>query len=75
MLSYGVATDDIDDYVHIGESTTIECLWRFISVVIEIFVDEYLREPNEDDTARLLAIEESRCLPSMLGSIDYMHWR
>ena len=33
-----------------------------------------MRLPNEQDTARLLAIGESRGLPGMLGSIDCMHW-
>ncbi|KAL1371197.1 hypothetical protein AAHE18_01G113800 [Arachis hypogaea] len=30
MLAYGVAADAIDDYVCIGESTTIECLEKFV---------------------------------------------
>ena len=75
MLTYGVAADATDDYVRIGESTAIESLRRFVSAVVEVFGDEYLRSPNEDDTARLLAIGESRGFPGMLGSIDCMHWR
>ncbi|XP_072146396.1 uncharacterized protein [Setaria viridis] len=64
MLTYGVAADATDDYVRIGESTAIESLRRFVSAVIEVFGDEYLRSPNEDDTARLLAIGESRGFPA-----------
>ena len=75
ILTYGVAADATDDYVRIGESTAIESLRRFVSAVVEVFGDEYLRSPNEDDTARLLAIGESRGFPGMLGSIDCMHWR
>ncbi|XP_022681834.1 putative nuclease HARBI1 [Setaria italica] len=75
MLTYGVAADATDDYIRIGESTAIESLRKFVSAVVEIFGDEYLRSPNEDDTARLLAIGESRGFPGMLGSIDCMHWR
>ena len=33
-----------------------------------------MRLPNEQDTARLLAIGESRGFPGMLGSTDCMHW-
>ncbi|KAF8397821.1 hypothetical protein HHK36_016746 [Tetracentron sinense] len=35
----------------------------------------YLRPPNNDDIARLLAVAENRGFPRMLGSIDYMHWK
>ena len=75
MLSYGVAADATDDYVRIGESTVIESLRRFVSAVVEVFGEEYLRSPNEDDIARLLAIGDSRGFPGMLGSIDCMHWK
>jgi hypothetical protein len=67
MLFYEVAADATDDYIRIGESTTIESLRRFIGAVVEVFGHEYLRSPNEDDIARLPATEESRGFPSMLG--------
>ncbi|XP_015962475.1 uncharacterized protein LOC107486449 [Arachis duranensis] len=54
MLAYGVAADAIDDYVCIGESTTIECLEKFVEGVISVFQDEYLRKPNPNDVQRLL---------------------
>ena len=73
MLTYKVAADATDDYVRIGESTAIENLRRFVNALVEVFGDEYLRSPNEDNTARLLAIGESRGFPSMIGSIDCMH--
>jgi hypothetical protein len=70
----GVAADATDEYVRIGESTTLESLRRFVRAVVEIFEEEYLRHPNEADTARLLALNEKRGFPGMLGSIDCMHW-
>ncbi|XP_016191774.1 uncharacterized protein LOC107632620 [Arachis ipaensis] len=42
MLAYGVAADAVDDYVRISESTTIECLKKFVEGVISVFEDEYL---------------------------------
>jgi hypothetical protein len=41
---------------------------------VEVFGDVYLRLPNEDDTARLLAMGESRGF-HILGSIVCMHQR
>ncbi|XP_057739747.1 uncharacterized protein LOC130956775 [Arachis stenosperma] len=46
MLAYAIAVDAIDDYVCIGESTTIECLKKFVEGVISVFKDKYLQKPN-----------------------------
>jgi hypothetical protein len=59
--------------VRIGESTVIECLRRYVKVVCEVFGEQYLRPPNEDDTTRLLNIADRHGFPEMLGSIDCMH--
>ncbi|KAF8405651.1 hypothetical protein HHK36_007727 [Tetracentron sinense] len=75
MLVYGVATDVVDDYVRIGESTLIESLIRFVRAVVEVFGEEYLRSPNNDDISRLLAQGDACGFPGMLGSIDCMHWK
>ncbi|XP_020262857.1 uncharacterized protein LOC109838841 [Asparagus officinalis] len=58
QLAYGVPADYVDEYVQIGESTAIESLKKFITAVVEVFGDEYLRAPNSDDLKRLLAIGE-----------------
>jgi hypothetical protein len=60
MLTYGVAADATDEYVRIGESTVIDSLRRFVKAIIQVFGDEYLRSPNENDTARLLELGEQR---------------
>ncbi|XP_050258839.1 uncharacterized protein LOC126703810 [Quercus robur] len=75
MLVYEVAADFIDEYVRIGESTTIECLKKFVEAIVDIYPTEYLRSPNNNDIARLLRVGESRGFPGMLGTIDCMHWK
>jgi hypothetical protein len=74
VLAYGVPADALDEYIRIGESTTLEALRKFVVDVVEVFGPEYMRLPTEHDTARLLAIGASRGFPGMLGSIDCMHW-
>ena len=67
MLTYGIPADAADEYARIGESTILESLRRFVVAVVDIFEDEYLRYPNEADTAHLLALGEQRGFPGMLG--------
>ena len=43
--------------------------------MIEIFSNEYLRSPNTNDIARILAEGKQRRFPRMLGSLDCMHWK
>jgi hypothetical protein len=73
MLAYGVAADSTYEYVRIGESTGVESLKKFVKTVVNIFSEKYLRSPNSNDIARLLAVNEKREFSEMLGSIDYMH--
>jgi len=74
MLTYGVPADSTDEYIRIDESTAIESLRRFVTAVVDLFEDEYLRYPNEADTTCLLTLGEKNGFPDMLGSIDCMHW-
>ena len=74
VIAYGIPADYADEYLRIGEDTTIKSVRLFAKVMIRVFGPTYLRAPNEDDTKRLMAINERRGWPGMLGSIDCMHW-
>ncbi|KAI7945050.1 hypothetical protein MJO28_010745 [Puccinia striiformis f. sp. tritici] len=74
ILADGEAADRNDEYLRIGESTSHKSLERFCKAIIAIYGDEYLREPNEADTKRLLLINKKGGFPGMLGSLDCMHW-
>ena len=74
VIAYGVLADYTDEYLRIGEDTTMESVRRFAKVMIRVFGPIYLRAPNEEVTMRLMATNERRGWPGMLGSIDCMHW-
>ena len=74
MLAYSMSADSLDEYVRIGETTTIECVKRFCQKVIEIFGPEYFRSPNAADISKLLWKANQRGFPGMLGSLNCMHW-
>ena len=75
ILAYGIAADSTDEYVRIRESTAVQSLKKFVKVVVNIFSEEYMRSPNSNDIARLVAVNEKRGFLEMLGSIDCMHWK
>jgi hypothetical protein len=74
ILAYGLPADAIDEYVRIGESTARQALDHFCRAIIACFGERYLRAPNVADIARLLEINAAKGFPSMLGSINCMHW-
>lgn len=58
MLAYRTAANDVNDYVCIGESTSIESLKRFIKAIVEILGAKYLRRPNKEDVSRIFMENE-----------------
>ena len=75
MLKYGVSDDLIDEYVWIGETIALESLKKIVTVIIDVFSEEYLKKLNNENIVRLLAHGECRGFPGMLGSIDCMYWK
>jgi hypothetical protein len=73
VLGDGILVDYADEYLRIGEDTTMESVCRFCKVMILVFGPTYLRAPNEQETMRLMGENAARGWPGMLGSVDCMH--
>ncbi|CAH9085483.1 unnamed protein product [Cuscuta epithymum] len=74
ILSYGVTAYATNEYVKLGESTSIESMKRFCQSIVEIYGERYLRRSNDNDIARLLDIGKQCGFSVMLGSLDCTHW-
>ncbi|XP_010462584.1 PREDICTED: uncharacterized protein LOC104743171 [Camelina sativa] len=74
ILAYGCASDAVDEYLRLADSTAMQCLENFVEGIIYLFQDTYLRRPTSEDLQRLLNLGEDRGFPGMIGSIDCMHW-
>jgi hypothetical protein len=74
QLATGSVADELDEYLKIGETTSMEAMKNFVKAVRAVFGDRYLRRPTMEDTKHLLKLGERRGFPSMVGSIDCMHW-
>ncbi|XP_071687480.1 uncharacterized protein [Rutidosis leptorrhynchoides] len=75
QLAYGIAPDAFDEYLHMGASTSRDCLKNYCKCIIHMFSREYLRKPTEGEVRRLHAKHlEMHGFPGMLGSLDCMHW-
>jgi hypothetical protein len=73
MLAYGAPADSKDDYLHMSESTAIECMYKFYQAVVGHFGKYYPRGPTEVENARIMAQNAARGFPGMLENIDCMH--
>ena len=73
-LAYGCVLDSLDENLRMSQSTIDKCVDHFCWAIIEMYGDEYLREPTPEEIQRLLAQNATRGFPGMLGSLDCMHW-
>ncbi|XP_071728565.1 protein ALP1-like [Rutidosis leptorrhynchoides] len=75
QLAYGTAPDAFDEYLHMGQQTSYDCLNNFCKAVFHLYAFEYLIKPTPQDVQRLASKHAERHgFSGMLGSLDCMHW-
>ena len=74
MLAYGIPANLVDDHLEMGVIQAIKSMNHFAVAIVQVFVEEYLRAPNAQDTARLLEVNKPRRFLGMLGSM-YWSWK
>jgi hypothetical protein len=52
---YGGAVNRLDEYFHMGESIILKLLSEFTCTIVTVYGPTYLRAPNDEDIADLLA--------------------
>ncbi|XP_020421429.1 uncharacterized protein LOC109949727 [Prunus persica] len=75
ILAFGTSANQVDEITRKRKSTILESLVRFCDVIETFYTRDYLRKPTLRDLQRLLQKAEARDFPSMIGSIDCMHWQ
>ncbi|XP_026440647.1 uncharacterized protein LOC113339621 [Papaver somniferum] len=73
-FSKGIAPDSLDVYTQMGATTIYYYDMKFMDAIIWICNGRYMRQPTAQDTERILAENEARGFPDMLGSVDCFHW-
>ncbi|XP_047966069.1 uncharacterized protein LOC125210574 [Salvia hispanica] len=75
QLAYAGPADMFDEYLQMGETTSLNVLRQFCKGIREVFGPEFLRKPTPDECQRLLDMHGAvHSFPGMMGSIDCMHW-
>ncbi|XP_068304305.1 uncharacterized protein [Pyrus communis] len=74
MMAYGSPTNSIDKTHGMSESTCSDTLEQFCDTIVQVYKDEYLRKPNQEDLNRLLRKAEDRGFPGIIVSLDCILW-
>ncbi len=74
ILAYAAPADLLEDYFRISETLALDSLRHFCRGIRDLYEEEYLRSPTQDDVARLAHENAARGFPGMIGSLDCMKW-
>ncbi|XP_051138691.1 uncharacterized protein LOC127256623 [Andrographis paniculata] len=65
----------VDEVIKIGGTTSRRATLELCNSIIDLYKEQYLRDPTTEDLARLLSENKLRGFLGMIDSLDCMHWR
>ncbi|GKA73759.1 hypothetical protein Tco_0780061 [Tanacetum coccineum] len=75
QMAYGVVLDALDQYLQMGTTTARKSLQMFCKAIMELYGEEFLRNPTYTEMEKLYTYhEEKHGFPGMLESINYTDW-
>ncbi|XP_068304409.1 uncharacterized protein [Pyrus communis] len=74
MVAYGSPADSINETHCLFESTCLYTLEQLCDTIVQVYKDECLYKPNQEDLNRLIRKAEDRGFPGMIRLLDCMHW-
>ncbi|XP_048427881.1 uncharacterized protein LOC125471488 [Pyrus x bretschneideri] len=74
MMAYGSQVDSMDETHGMSESAYLDTLKQLCVTIVQVYKDEYIREPNHEGLDQLIRKAEDCGFLGMIGSLDYMHW-
>ncbi|GJS33462.1 ALP1-like protein [Tanacetum coccineum] len=75
QMTYGAVPDALDEYSQMGATTARKSLQMFCKAIMELYGEEFLRNPTFTNLKKLYAYhEEKNVFPGILGSIDCTDW-
>ena len=75
ILAYGSSANKNDEYIRMGESTSLHYLEHFCKEVIEMYRLCYLQQLAAEDLKFILSLHSSKGFPGPLESLDVTHWK
>ena len=74
MMAYGSPADSMNETYCMSESTYLGTFSKFCNTIVQLYKEEYLSEPNQEDLDRLICKVEDRGFLGMIGLLDCIHW-
>ncbi|XP_050117553.1 uncharacterized protein LOC126595229 [Malus sylvestris] len=75
MLAYDTPANAMDDIYGMSESTCLDTLAEFCETIVQLYKEEYNRQPNQVDLNRFPCKDEDRGFLGMIGTLDCMPWQ